>query len=390
MMDLAVIFGSRAAEHDVSIISGLQILENADKRKYNAYPVYISRKGEWFIGEPLRKLETYKKFDPDMKGLTRVILPPVPGMNGLYTMGQGGLFGGRSQKAANMDCAILALHGMHGEDGTLQGLFELANIPYSSCGVTGSAVGMDKIIMKAVFKSMGLPVLPGIYCYRDEWKTDPASVTARAEELGYPVYVKPANLGSSIGIGRAADKESFEKAMEVACAYDRRILIEKGLNKPIEINCACMGFGGKATPSLCEQPASWEEFLTFEDKYTRGSGKGMESLARKVPAPISDALTKKVQEYTAEIFRMLECKGVVRVDYMIDPADESLYVCEINTIPGSFAFYLFEPMGISFGQLVDQLVTHAHDALAQKNESTFAYDSEILTKMINGAKTMKK
>ena len=207
---------------------------------------------------------------------------------------------------------------MHGEDGTIQGLLELANIPYSSCGVTGSAVGMDKIIMKAVFKSMGLPVLESTYCYRSEWKENPSAVTARAEALGYPLYVKPANLGSSIGISRAVDRASFEQAMEVACAYDRRILIEKGLNRPVEINCACIGFGGKATPSLCEQPVSWEEFLSFDQKYLRGAGKGMESLGRKIPAPISEEQTQKIQAYTVQIFQMLECKGVVRVDYMID------------------------------------------------------------------------
>lgn len=390
MLNLAVIFGSRAAEHDVSIISGLQILENADKSKYNAFPVYISRKGEWFVGEPLRKVETYKNFNPEAKGITRVILPPVPGMNGFYTLGQGGLFGAKTQKVADVDCALLALHGMHGEDGTIQGLFELANIPYTSCGVTGSAVGMDKVIMKAVFQSMGLPVLESTFCSRDEWRADPAAVTARAEALGYPLYVKPANLGSSIGISRAADRASLEQAMEVACSYDRRILIEKGLEKPIEINCACMGFGGKAMPSLCEQPVSWDAFLSFDQKYMRGAGKGMESLGRKIPAPVSEEMTKKIQAFTVRIFQMLDCKGVVRVDYMIDPKTEALYVCEINTIPGSFAFYLFEPMGISFRQLVDQLVEYAHEALVQKNESTFAYDSEILTKMMNGTKTMKK
>ncbi len=389
MLNLAVLFGSRAAEHDVSVISGLQILENADKSKYNAFPVYVSRKGEWFIGEPLRKVETYKNFNPDQKGLTRVVLPPVPGMKGLYTFGSGGLFGTKSQKVADIDCAIFAFHGMHGEDGSMQGLFELANIPYTSCGVTGSAVGMDKIIMKAVFKSMGLPVLDSTYCYRSEWKEKPAAVIERAEALGYPVYVKPANLGSSIGISRATDRASFEKAMDIACAYDRRILIEKGLNKPIEINCACLGGNGKTTVSLCEQPASWEEFLTFEDKYTRG-GKGMKGLARKVPAPIGDILTETVRAFTADIFRMLECKGVVRVDYMLDSETEALYVSEINTIPGSFAFYLFEPMGISFRQLVDQLVEYAHEAMVQKNESTFAYDSEIITKMMNGAKITNK
>ncbi len=386
MLNLAVLFGSRAAEHDVSVISGLQILENADKSKYNAFPVYVSRKGEWYIGEPLRKVETYKNFNPDQKGLTRVILPPVPGMKGLYTLGSGGLFGAKSQKVADIDCAILAFHGMHGEDGSMQGLFELANIPYTSCGVTGSAVGMDKIIMKSVFKSMGLPVLDSTYCYRSEWKETPEAVIERAEALGYPVYVKPANLGSSIGISRAADRASLENAMEIACAYDRRILIEKGLNKPVEINCACLGGNGKTTVSLCEQPASWEEFLTFEDKYTRG-GKGMKGLSRQVPAPISDILTETVRAFTADIFRMLECKGVVRVDYMLDSETEALYVSEINTIPGSFAFYLFEPMGISFRQLVDRLVEYAQEAMVQKNESTFAYDSEIITKMADGVKT---
>jgi len=271
----------------------------------------------------------------------------------------------------------------------MQRLFELANIPYTSCGVTGSAVGMDKVIMKSVFKSMGLPVLDSTYCYRSEWKENPAAVIERAEALGYPVYVKPANLGSSIGISRAVDRASLEKAMDVACAYDRRILIEKGLNKPVEINCACLGCGGKTTVSLCEQPASWEEFLTFEDKYTRG-GKGMKGLARQVPAPISDILTETVRAFTADIFRMLECKGVVRVDYMLDSETEALYVSEINTIPGSFAFYLFEPMGISFRQLVDQLVEYAHEAMVQKNESTFAYDSEIITNVMNGTKTTNK
>ena len=158
MMELGVIFGSRASEHDVSIISGLQILENADKGKYHAFPIYIARSGAWYVGEPLRDVKTYRDFDPQQKGLTRVFLPPEPGHNALYSFGSG-LFG-KTQRVCGLDCAILALHGMHGEDGTVQGLMELADIPYSSCGLVGSAVGMDKIVMKAVFKSMGLPVLP--------------------------------------------------------------------------------------------------------------------------------------------------------------------------------------------------------------------------------------
>ncbi len=387
MLELGVIFGSRAAEHDVSVISGLQILENADKSKYHAFPIYISRAGEWFIGEPLRDIKTYRNFNPNQKGLTRVFLPAEPGHNGLYAFGAG-LFG-KMQKAAALDCAILAMHGMHGEDGTLQGLFELADIPYSSCGLVGSAVGMDKIVMKAVFKSMGLPTLPGIYCYRAEWQKEPEAVIERAEkELGYPMFVKPANLGSSIGIGKATDREKLQQAIEVAASFDRRILIERAVEKPVEINCACLGFEGEIIPSLCEQPAGWDEFLSFEDKYTRGGGKGMKSLARQVPAPISEEMTGRIRGYTADIFSMLECKGVVRVDYILE--GDTVYVNEINTIPGSFAFYLYEPMGIPFSALIDKLVQYARRGLEQKRESSFAYSSDILSKAISGTKIIKK
>ncbi len=388
MQNLGIFFGGRAAEHDVSIISGLQVLENADKSKYNAFPVYVSRTGEWFVGEPLRDIALYERFDPNMKGLTKVIMPPVPGMNGLFA--QKGVFG-KFEKIAALDCALFAFHGMHGEDGAMQGLFELADVPYTSCGVISSAAGMDKIMMKAVFQSMGLPVLPGAWCYRDEWQKDPEAVIARAEELKYPLFVKPSQLGSSIGISKAADRAGFIAAMEVACRFDWRILIEKGLESPDEINCACLGLGDETEVSLCEQPVSWETFLTFEQKYLKGnSGKGMENLARKIPAPIGGELTARVQDYTKQIFRTFGCKGVVRVDYMLDRASGALYVCEINTIPGSFAFYLFEPAGLPFRQLVDRLVTYAHKALAQKNASTFAYDSTILSKAASGTKISKK
>lgn len=383
MMNLGVIFGSRSAEHEVSIISGLQIIENADKAKYNPFPIYISQEGEWFVGRPLLDTATYRPFKPDTKGLTRVILPPNPKDRCLYSLG--GLLG-KAQKVADIDCAILALHGMHGEDGTVQGLLELADIPYSSCGVTSSALGMDKIAMKAVFKSMGLSVLEGTYCYRSHFLADPDAVLDTAEELGYPLIVKPANLGSSIGISRAEDRAALREALSVAAAYDRRILIEKCVASPREINCACMGYGDEAIPSLCEEPVSWGSFLSFDAKYI-GGGKGMAGGARRLPADISDAMTKRIQDYTAEIFRFFECKGVVRVDYLLD--GEELYVNEINTIPGSFAYYLYEPMGISFSQLIDKLVLYAGRAAEEKRSSVFAYSSAILDKVKRGAKAPK-
>ena len=197
-------------------------------------------------------------------------------------------------------------------------------------------------------------------------------------------------MGSSIGISRAADRESFINAMDTACAYDKRILIEKGLEKPREINCACLGMGADCIASLCEEPVSWEEFLTFDSKYITSAGKGMQSQARKLPAPISDELTAEIQRITREIFAMLDCRGVVRIDYMLDGESNTPYVCEINTIPGSFAFYLFEPMGISFKQLTNRLIELAFAGAKEKKASTFAFDSKILEKASNGIKTVKK
>lgn len=392
-MKLAVVFGSRSVEHDVSIVSGLQLLENVDKRKHEAYPVYIARNGEWFVGEPLRSIAFYRDFQPDAKGLTRVYLKPAPGHNGLYAQGAGGFLKKADAKVADMDCAILALHGMHGEDGAIQGLFEMADIPYTSVGVTGSGVGMDKIIMKAVFQSMGLPVLPARHCTRGELKESPERVLDHMEQLGYPLIVKPANLGSSIGIGVARNRAALLEKMEVAALYDRRVLVEKCLEKRTEINCAAVGYATECTVSLCEQPIGSDELLSFGDKYLSGNTKsanGMASLSRIIPAPIDEALTAKIQGMTRDVFKMLECKGVVRIDYMIDQEDGSIYINEINTIPGSFAYYLFEPMGIAYPQLIDMLVESAVAALEEKKGSVFAFDSSLLTSVVlGGAKGAK-
>lgn len=393
MIDLAVIFGSRAAEHDVSIITGLQALENADKSRFNAFPVYISQSGEWFIGEPLKEIKTYRDFNPNVKGIQKVLLPPVPGSGGFYACG-GGLFGAKYVKVQNIDCAFLALHGMHGEDGTIQGLMELADIPYTGSGVIGSAVSMDKVLMKAVFQSMGLPVLEGVWFYRARWQREQDVIVEEAEKLSYPLFIKPANLGSSIGIAKAVDRDTLISAVETALAFDKKVLIEKGLDKPVEVNCACLGFEDDVTVSLCEQPQSWADYLSFEDKYMRGSGKGgmggMKGLSRKIPAPVGDELTETIKNYTSRIFRALECRGVVRVDYMIDSADGRLYVNEINSIPGSMAFYLFEPLGITFRQLVGRLVEAAYEAAEQKRASTFAHNSAILERAERSTKIYKK
>lgn len=389
--NLAVVFGGKSVEHDVSIITGQQLMDNADPGKYNIIPIYISRTGKWFTGPKLRDVRFMNDFSEKEKTVKQVYISPEADTCELMEAA-GGRFSG-PRPVCRIDVAILAMHGMHGEDGTLQGLFELANIPYSSPGVLGSAVGMDKIVMKSVFKGCGFPVLDGIHFTRSEWKADPEKVLARIEEaLAYPVFVKPANLGSSIGISKATDRGSLQNAIEIAVLYDRRILVENGVTDIMEINCSCLGFDDDVRASVCEQPVNWEEFLTFEDKYMRGSsGKsaGMKSMDRRIPAPIEDSLRDEIQALAKEVFKALDCKGVVRIDFIVDKAAGKTYVNEINTIPGSFSYYLWEPAGIPFAKLVETLDAIACRAHAEKNLNSYAFDSGVLKKMANGAKINK-
>ena len=403
-LKVAVIYGSRTCEHDVSIVSALQAMDNLDKNEYEIVPVYIARDGQWYTGRLLRNITFYSAFKPEL--VTHVA--PVMSEDGKLTLmpvtsiAPHGFKGMVKVLMSNMnlgedtvekcDVVLPVMHGMNGEDGTLQGLLELFNVPYTSTGVLGSALGMDKIAMKQFFRGCGLPVVDGMWFARSEWNKNHEEVLNRVESsCPYPVYVKPANLGSSIGISRATDRQSLIKAIETAVEYDRRILVERGIEKPVEINCSALRIKGEVRASLCEMPASWEEFLTFDDKYLRGSksgkGQGMESLARKVPAPISDELTQRIQQMTTQVYNAMDCKGVVRIDYMLD--GDELYINEINIIPGSLAFYLWEPLGISFKGMLDCMIEDAFTAYAEKNRSVFSYDSSILRSVQGGLKGAK-
>ena len=387
MKNLAVFFGGRSVEHDVSIITGTQLIENADASKYNIMPVYISRSGQWYAGEKLRDSKFFVHPDLEQKGIDKVFLPPTAGSRSLLRETRFGL-----KSVFDIDVAILAMHGMHGEDGTLQGLMELADIPYSSAGVTGSAAGMDKIVMKAAFQGLGFPVLDSVYFERGEYARDPEEICGRVEQkLGYPVIVKPANLGSSIGITKAKDAASLKEGIEVAIHYDRRILVEPAIDDLTEINCAVVGLGSDAKTSLCERPITAKEVLDFSEKYlhNQGGSKGMKSLDRELPAKISKEKQEEIERLALQIFKGLDMAGVVRIDFMIDNATDTLYANEVNTIPGSFAFYLYEPMGIKYSQLIDILVENALKRSKQKAASQFSFDSEILKKAGAGTKRVK-
>ena len=396
MKNIGVIFGGVTCEHEVSIVTGLQLIENMDKTKYKVYPIYIHTDGEWYIGDKLLDPKIYEDFDTYKSGLEKGYIPPTK--QGFVIERKGFLL---KNDFIKLDVVIPAMHGMNGEDGSLQGLLELANIPYTSSGILGASVGMDKILMKKVFESHIIPVLPYTYFIRDEWEKSKDVIIAQIEAvLKYPMFVKPSNLGSSIGISKATNREKLIEAIDVAVNYDERIIVENGVDNLTEVNCSALGRGDDVKVSVCEQPISWKEFLTFDEKYLNGgktggakntgaksarlkiggakSNSGMQNMSRKVPADITEEQTKEVKRLTEDVFKALNSKGVVRVDFIIDNDDGKVYVNEINTIPGSFAFYLWEYEGMEYRELIDKIIEYAEAENAEKNKNVYTYSSDII------------
>ena len=390
---LGVIFGSRSCEREVSIISAVQLMKYADREKYDVIPVYIDEKGNWYTGEPLLEIRSYQPFQPDGRGITRVFLDMMSGSGALLHLEKGsGLFGKTELKTiARIDVFVIVMHGMNGEDGTLQGMLELAGVPYTSADVGASAIGMDKILMKQFFRGGNLPVLPSVWFAASRYEKEADAVIREVRDtLGFPVYVKPAHLGSSIGVSRAENEDKLKDALELAFEYDRRVMVEKGLNKPIELNCSVLGYDDEVEASPIEMPLGDDDFLTFGEKYlSQGGSKGMASLHRVLPAPIEDSLRDRIQEISKTIFRMMDCKGCVRIDYMYDQESGETFITEINTIPGSLAFYLWESAGLPYRSLIDRMVSIAEKAHRDKTQTNYAYTSDILKGAALGSKGVK-
>lgn len=385
MKKVGVVFGGRSVEHEVSVITGIQVIENMDKTKYQPVPIYIDKKGKWLTGDCLMDFKNFK--NNNLKDAVEIFMTHEPGNFNLYrNPDQVGMFG--KKIVDNIDMAFLALHGTHGEDGTIQGLFELMDIPYIGGGVLASSVGMDKILMKDVFKSNSLPVVDYYWFYRSDWKENRDNVLNEIEDsVKYPVFVKPANLGSSIGINIAKDKEALIDAIEIAVNYDRKVIIEKAVENPREINCAVLGYDREVVTSLCEEPLGWKDVLTFEDKYVKSNAKGGKSAGERriIPADIEDGMREKIEELAKSAFISIDGSGTSRIDFLIDE-EENIYVNEINTLPGSIGFYLWEKKGYSFENLIDELLNIAIKKNKEKQTNMYDFDADLFNRIQYGGK----
>ncbi|MCY3582753.1 MAG: D-alanine--D-alanine ligase [Chloroflexi bacterium] len=375
---VAVLFGGRSVEHDVSIVTGQQIIEGFPADRYEVVPVYITRDGRWFTGAPLLQLENFQdEALLEKDGIEACLLSPDTRHHGLVIKPLAGRFS--RSRVQRLDVAFPALHGSHGEDGSLQGLLELADIPYVGCATLGSALSNDKIMTKLALRQAGVPVLDDMWLTREAWTADPDELVAEiCERFAFPLFIKPACLGSSIGIGRADDEALLRASIDVAVSFDRRILIEPALTDCIEINCAVMGYGDDFEASPLEQPLGWDDFLSYEDKYLRG-GEGMKSAERIIPAPLDAELYARIQALSIEAFKAVDGRGIVRIDYLTRPQTGEVYLNEINTLPGSLAFYLWHEAGYSRAQALERLVELARAAHADKRRNSYDYQTDLLS-----------
>lgn len=376
---IGVVFGGRSVEHEVSVITGMQVVENLDKSKYEAVPIFIDKEGKWLVGDELKDFDNFK--NNKLGNLKEVIMTSRSNDKKLYSHPDsiGGFL--RKKQEIELDAVFVALHGTYGEDGTIQGVFETLNIPYTSAGVLASSVGMDKILMKDVYKSYGLPIVDYTWFFRKKWFDDKEAILDMIEtKLKYPLFIKPSNLGSSVGISKATDRKSLEESIEVAVVYDRKIIVEEGVENPREINCAVLGYDDNVEASLCEEPIGWKDLLTYEDKYVNSNAKGVKGGGRNIPADIGDAKTEEIQQIAKESFMAIDCKGTARIDFLMD-SEDNVYVNEINTQPGSIGYYLWEPMGISFSALLDKLIDIAIKVNEDKNSTVYSYDVDLFDKV---------
>lgn len=353
---IGVLFGGRSVEHEISVLSALQVMHAMDQEHFEVIPIYISKEGEWYTGEALKTVENYKDIDSLKSRCSRV----VPSGDGgrLFLLRNPPVRLGKNI-IAQVDVAFPVTHGTYGEDGCLQGLLEMYDVPYVGCDVTASALGMDKIRFKEVGKARELPMVEYVWFYSKSWHTDPDSVRQKIRDyIGYPLIVKPANLGSSIGVAVVATEETLDEAVAMTASFADRVIVEKLVPNVLEINCAVIGDQDETMASVCEEPLHSSEFLSYAEKYQSkaGSTKGMESAKRRIPADISEEWANTIQELARKTFSAIGACGVARVDFLIDRVSGAILVNEINTIPGSMAFYLWTPSNLGFNELIDKLV----------------------------------
>ena len=367
---IGVIFGGRSGEHEVSVASAASVMEALDKEKYEVVPIGITHEGRWLAGADPRRMLAGAAMESagDQDAVTAVTITGDPTRNGLVPADDASASG-----PGPLDIVIPVLHGTYGEDGTLQGLLEMAGVPYAGCGVLGAALGMDKEKAKMVFQAAGLPVVPWVMARRSEYEREPEALCDRIEErFGYPIFVKPANMGSSVGVGKAHDRNELRDVLAAALEYDRKAVVEPGVNCR-ELECAVLG-NDEPIASVVGEVVSSNEFYDYRAKYVDNASR------LYIPAELPQALTASVRRMAVEAFLALDLSGLARVDFFLDKDSSQIYINEVNTMPGftQISMYpkLWEASGVPYPELLDRLIALGIERYTEKQRNRTSFSTE--------------
>lgn len=394
---VGVLYGGKTTEHEVSIITAVQAMGFLNKDKYEVIPMYLTKDNEMYTGEPLKEMDVYKEPELLKRYCKNVV---CYNKNGCLTLqNKNGLF---KRTVGQVDIVIPAVHGYNMEDGNIQGMLETYGVPYTGSDIYGCTVGQDKVFQKQILQAEGIPVTKYIWFYDNEYYEDEEKILSKVKKIGYPVIVKPARQGSSIGIEIAKDEEMLKSAIEEAIKYDDKILVEEVINNMTELNCSVLGSNSYMQTSSIEQVMGKDEILSFNDKYIGsgakkgtkkmiGASKGMVCADRIIPADIPEKLANDIAETSKKAFRALGASGVVRIDYLYDKKSKKYYVNELNTIPGSLSFYLWTPLNKEYDELLDDMINIAVKRYKKKLKKTTIFESNILSNFdgTKGTKGMK-
>lgn len=382
---VGVLYGGKTTEHEVSIITAVQAMGFLNKDKYDVIPMYLTKENEMYTGEPLKEMDVYKETELLKRYCKNVVCYSKDGA--LVLQNKKGLF---KRTIATVDIVIPCVHGYNMEDGNVQGMLETYGIPYTGSDIYGCTVGQDKVFQKQILEAEKVPVTKYTWFYDNEYYEDETKILENIKKVGYPVIVKPARQGSSIGIKIANDEETVKEAIEDAIKYDDKILVEEVISNMAELNCSVLGSNSFMETSAIEQVMGKDEILSFNDKYIgsgakkgaakkMGASKGMVSADRVIPADIPKKLASEIEETSKRAFRALGASGVVRIDFLYDKKSKKYYVNELNTIPGCLSFYLWLPLNKEYDELLDDMINIAVKRYKKKLKKTTIFESNILS-----------
>ena len=378
LINVAVLFGGDSVEHEVSIISAVQAIKHFNTEKYNIIPVYIAKDNLFYTSKDMFEINSFKDIPTLLKKAKPVNLYNENGNVYIKSLKKNDFSG---KKPLKIDTVLPVVHGTNCEDGTLQGYLELLKVPYAGCDVLASAVGMDKFVFKCILKNAGVPVLDGLrFCSREFLEYEENIMNKITSNIGFPLIVKPVNLGSSVGISKVSSAEELKSALDSAFSFSEYVLVEKAVQNLREINCSVLGDANECEASALEEPVMTDEILSYSDKYlSSGKSKGMSSLKRKLPADLPEDMATTIKEYACRTFKAINGHGVARIDFLMDDVSKEVFVNEINTIPGSLSFYLWEASGVSYPELLDRLIALSFKRNRSRQNLKFDIETNILS-----------